>query len=230
MNIFIVEDDKSLAEHIKHYLAGYHYDVHICSDFENVVGEFIAAASELILLDVNLPYFDGFYWCRELRKQTNAPIIFLSARDQTMDQVFAIENGADDYLTKPFSYDLLLAKIKSYLRRAYGDYKNIQAERVVTYDSLSYYPEQLLLTNTTFSVQLSKKEGDLMELLLTRAPNICQRDEILFTLWDDEQFVDDNTLSVNITRVRKKLADLHFAGKIITVRNVGYQLSAEASL
>lgn len=225
MNIFIVEDDKSLAEHMRNYLAGYQYNAIICHDFSAVTAEFLAADCQLVLLDVNLPYFDGFYWCRELRKLTTAPIIFLSARDQTMDQVFAIENGADDYLTKPFSYDLLLAKIKSYLRRAYGDYKNVQEERVVAAFDLTYYPEQLMIAFGEASAQLSKKEGDLLELLMTRAPNVCERDEILFKLWDDEQFVDDNTLSVNITRVRKKLADVAFPGKIVTVRNVGYRLT-----
>jgi DNA-binding response OmpR family regulator len=224
VRIFIVEDDLKLAEHLKKQLERYQYEGHICQNFQAIATEFAQQEYHLVLLDVNLPYYDGFYWCQQIRTLSNLPIIFLSARDHPMDQVMAIENGADDYLTKPFSYEVLLAKVKGQLRRAFGEYQRLAKERTLCYQALTYLPERLEVQVNEQTTQLSRKEGDLLELLLAKAPKIVEREAILLKLWDDDQFVDDNTLSVNVTRLRKKLAALGLPDSIQTVRNTGYRL------
>src|SRR5699024_9786133 len=127
--IMIVEDDVKISEHLRSYIAKYGYDVVVVEDFERVLETFHQEQPDLVLLDINLPYFDGFYWCRQIRKDSICPVIFISARTGEMDQVMAIENGGDDYITKPFHPDIVMAKIRSQLRRAYGEYAHKQQER-----------------------------------------------------------------------------------------------------
>jgi DNA-binding response OmpR family regulator len=171
-----------------------------------------------------LPIYDGFYWTRQLRKVTKCPIIFLSARDSQMDQVMALEYGGDDYLVKPFSYDILLAKIKSHLRRSYGEYSDLKEERTIKKEQLIFYPERLEVHVLEKQELLSQKEGQLLEILMESYPEVVSRQDLLSQIWDDEHFVDDNTLSVNMTRLRRKLEQLGLADSILTVRGRGYRL------
>lgn len=224
MKIFLVEDDENLQQFLIKQLTRYGYVGVACENFQQVTEEFLHQRPQLVLLDVNLPYFDGFYWCQELRKISNLPIIFLSSRNHPLDQVLAVEYGGDDYVTKPFSSEVLLAKIKSQLRRAYGTYRDFQQERILEKGGLSYYPERLEVSYQSQKVELSKREGDLLELLLSSYPQVSDRETILNRLWDEEQFVDDNTLSVNITRLRKKLVQLGLPNALQTVRSLGYRL------
>lgn len=224
MRIFIVEDDASLLKHLTTALTRYGYDVISCQNFSAVSDDFHHSQSHLVLLDVTLPYYDGFYWCKKIREFSNVPIIFLSSKDQVLDQVLGIEMGGDDYLTKPFSYDLLLAKIKSHLRRNFGEFSNGQ-EQILKIKQLTYYPERLLGEVSGKNISFSMKEGRLLQLLMQHYPKVCDRSEILNCLWDDEEFVDDNTLSVNITRLRKKLTELGINNPIQTVRGLGYALN-----
>lgn len=224
MKIMLVEDDQKLVNLVEDHLTRYGFEVVVPSDLQNVMAFFEQEQPELILMDVNLPFFDGYYWTRKIRQQSKCPIIFLSARESHMDQVMALEYGADDYITKPFSYDLLLAKIKSHIRRVYGEYAPGQDERVIQRGELVYYPERLELMFHDQKELLTKKEGELVELLLSNYPHIASREAILTKLWDSEYFVDDNTLSVNITRLRKKFDDIGLPNSIITVRGKGYRL------
>ena len=223
MKIFLIEDDYVLAELLKGSLEKYGFDVVIAKQFHCLVDECKRIDPNLLLMDIHLPYYDGFYWTKEIRRDSNVPIIFLSARDQTMDQVMAMEYGGDDYLVKPVDHQILIAKIKSQLRRTYGAYA-VQKERILSYQKLDYLPERLEIRYHERRELLTKKEGELMELLVQQAPKIIKRENFLIKLWDDQQFVDDNTLSVNMTRLRKKMEDIGLPNAIKTIRNQGYQL------
>jgi len=220
----IVEDDKKIANLIQSNVERYGYKAHLIEDFSNIKGEFIKHNPHIVLMDINLPFYDGFYWCRDIRTISKAPIIFISARDSDMDQVMAIENGADDYITKPFSYDVLIAKIKGALRRVYGEYSENNSSQVYEVRGLYVNLNQNTLEFQGKKVELSKKEFLLLNSLLKKPNTIILRDELLEILWDDIDFVDDNTLSVNITRVRKKLEELGIKDAIETKRGQGYSI------
>ncbi|MCZ2257660.1 response regulator transcription factor [Sporosarcina sp. G11-34] len=221
--IFIVEDDKKIAQLIADTLRKYQYDVEIIEDFDRVTEECLAFDPHLILLDINLPSYDGYYWCRQLRTHTTCPILFISARSGDMDQVFALENGGDDFITKPFHYEIVLAKIRSHLRRSFGEYAPSQSERTVKSGLLTLYIERMELHVREVIVPLQKKECVILELLMNASPKIVSRESLLEELWDDQSFVDENTLNVNMTRVRKKLTDYHVLSLIETVRGAGYR-------
>lgn len=224
MKIFLIEDDFTLANLVRQTIEKYGFDVSLAKDFQHLDQEFQLLTPDLVLMDVNLPYFDGFYWTKKIREQSNVPILFLSAREHPMDQVMAMEYGGDDYLVKPFNNDVLIAKIKSHLRRAYGEYA-MTKERTVPFYELVYYPERLEIHYQSRVELLTKKEGELLELLIEETPKIVPRELLLMKLWDDVRFVDDNTLSVNMGRLRKKLEDLGLANCIATIRGKGYQLN-----
>ncbi|UNK19297.1 response regulator transcription factor [Paenibacillus sp. N3/727] len=223
-NIMIVEDDPKLAELLQSHIRRYGNEAIIVNDFDHVLERFQEIRPHVVLLDVNLPSFDGYYWCRQIRSLSTCPIIFISARSGTMDQLRALENGADDYITKPFHYDIVIAKIHSQLRRVYGDYAAVSGERTVEKEGLVLYPERMELQLGEQTVALTKKETILLETLLGRSPRLVSRETILEKLWDDA-FVDDNTLSVNITRVRKRLAEMGIEDALETVRGSGYRIN-----
>lgn len=225
MKIFVVEDDKSLVKMMENQLSRYAYQTFVPENFAAVLDEFLMIQPDLVLLDVNLPYYDGFYWCQKIKERSLVPILFISARDGNMDQVMALEYGADDYLVKPFSYDLLLAKVKSHIRRVYGDYAQSDRARSLKAGELIYYPEALKMVYRESSEWLTVREGELLTLLMSAHPEMVKRERILNLLWDDERFVDDNTLSVNVGRLRKKLAAMGINDPIQTIRGKGYALS-----
>ncbi|MFP3323791.1 response regulator transcription factor [Planococcus sp. SIMBA_160] len=222
--IFIVEDDTKIASLLSDTLRKYHYQVESAKDFDRILEEFAAFDPHLILLDINLPSYDGYYWCRQLRQQTTCPILFISARSGEMDQVFALENGGDDFITKPFHYEIVLAKIRSHLRRAYGEYAPKQEERTVRAGRLVLYMERLELHCRETEIPLQKKESTILELLMAAYPKVVTREQLLEELWDDQAFVDENTLNVNMARVRKKLTDYGIQSFVETVRGAGYRL------
>lgn len=227
--IFIVEDDVKIASLLAETLKKYQYEVEIAKNFDEIVEESMVFSPHLILLDINLPSYDGYYWCRQLRQVTKCPIIFISARSGEMDQVFALENGGDDFITKPFNYEIVLAKIKSHLRRSYGEYSVRQEERKVQVGQLTLYLERMELHVKNMEIPLQKKECSILNLLMSQSPKVVSRERLLEELWDDQAFVDENTLNVNMTRVRKKLAEYGVQSVIETVRGAGYRfvLSAE---
>lgn len=221
--ILIVEDDRKIAQLLADTLRKYQYDVAVIEDFECVTEECMAFNPHLILLDINLPSYDGYYWCRQLRQHTTCPILFISARSGDMDQVFALENGGDDFITKPFHYEIVLAKIRSHLRRSFGEYAPSQTERTIKLGSLTLYIERMELHLRDQVVPLQKKECIVLNLLMEASPKVVSRETLLEELWDDQTFVDENTLNVNMTRVRKKLADYGIQSVIETVRGAGYR-------
>ncbi|WP_157261099.1 response regulator transcription factor [Paenibacillus wynnii] len=223
--ILIVEDDAKLAGLLSAYLSKYEYHTVIVKDFSAVLDSFQESSAELVLLDVNLPKYDGFYWCRQIRSLSLCPILFISARDSGMDQVMALENGGDDYITKPFHYEVVLAKIRSHLRRAYGSYAQNQEERKLQSGNLTLYPERLVIQYHGETAELTQKEVLLLEALLQKEGRVVSRERLLDLMWEDQHFIDDNTLNVYITRVRKKLKDLGLEEAVETIRGAGYRLS-----
>ncbi|OCS87218.1 response regulator transcription factor [Caryophanon tenue] len=221
--IFIVEDDHKIASLLADTLRKYQYQVEVVQNFDLLVEEAVAFQPHLILLDINLPAYDGYYWCRQLRQQTTCPIIFISARSGEMDQIFALENGGDDFITKPFHYEIVLAKIRSHLRRTYGEYAPKQEERTVRAGQLQLLLERMELHKGELIVPLQKKECIILSLLMSNAQKVVSREQLLEELWDDQSFVDENTLNVNMTRVRKKLTDYDVLSSIETVRGAGYR-------
>jgi two-component system, OmpR family, response regulator YxdJ len=223
--ILIVEDDTKISELIRSYIERYGYQGMVVKDFEQVFTEFQEIQPHLVLLDINLPTFDGYYWCRQIRTVSTCPIIFISARSGDMDQVMALENGGDDYITKPFHYEVVMAKIRSHLRRVYGEYAPKMAERTIELEGLTLFPERLEVNLNGREAILTKKEADLLEMFLTGYPRLMSRNKILEKLWDDNVFVDDNTVSVNMTRLRKKLSEVGIEDAIETVRGAGYRIN-----
>ncbi|GAA0114678.1 MULTISPECIES: response regulator transcription factor [Clostridium] len=223
--IMVVEDDLKIATLLSEYIERYGYSVFKVEKFDEVMEIFNRENPNLVLMDVNLPKFDGYYWCSKIRQKSLCPIIFISARDSDMNQIMAIESGADDYIVKPFNYEIVRAKIKSNLRRVYGEYASTSNERIVNLEGLMLYPERLELEYKENKVILSKKECELIDCLMSSYPKIVSRDVLLEKLWDDQSFVDDNTLNVNITRLRKRLLELNIENVIETVRGAGYRIN-----
>ena len=155
--IFIVEDDPKIASLLATTLRKYQYEVAVIEQFDFLIEEFTAFNPHIVLLDINLPAYDGYYWCRQLRQITTCPILFISARSGEMDQIFALENGGDDFITKPFNYEIVLAKIRSYLRRTYGEYAAKQEERKVKQGQLTLYLERMELHLKEEVIPLQKK-------------------------------------------------------------------------
>lgn len=223
--IMIIEDDAKIAGLLQTYIEKYGYDVHKTASFDCVLDEFHAYKPDLVLLDINLPSFDGFYWCRQIRKDSICPVLFISARDSEMDQVMALENGGDDYITKPFHYEVVMAKIRSHLRRAYGEYAPKSEERILRTAGIALYPERMELVYEEAVTVLTAKEASIIEILMERHPRVASREALLEKLWDSQTYVDENTLNVNMARVRKKFQEVGAADVVETVRGAGYRLN-----
>ncbi|REH96545.1 DNA-binding response regulator [Staphylococcus felis] len=220
MNILLVEDDESLCHEIKSVLSKWDMDVQIVENFDNVIQTFDTDKHDIILMDITLPKYDGFYWTRAIRRFSNVPIIFLSSRDNPMDQVMSMELGADDYIQKPFHMPILIAKIQAIYRRVH-QYTN-QASRTLLWHHCTVDLTKDCIYNNHTTVYLSKTEMLILEVLLNHRNQIVSRDALMTALWDDEAFVSDNTLTVNVNRLRKKLSDLQLELAIETKVGRGY--------
>jgi two-component system OmpR family response regulator len=223
--VMLVEDDPKIAAILAEELERYGHRVSTARDYGRVKEEFATLKPDLVLLDINLPRFDGYYWCRQIRTISKVPILFISARDGDIDQVRALESGGDDYITKPFNLELVLAKVKSALRRAYGEYALVRDPEVLRQGDLLLNRGTNRVSRGEREVELTPKEFRLLWLLAERAGAIVSREELLEALWDDTDFVDDNTLTVNVARVRRRLEELGLPQAIETKRGQGYRLS-----
>jgi DNA-binding response OmpR family regulator len=219
--ILLVEDEEKLHQLISGYLTRFGLDVVVPDDFTKVLELFEQEMPHLVILDIQLPYYDGYHLCRAIRKKSNVPILFLSARNSNLDQVLGIELGADDYLIKPIDLEVLHAKIHASLRRAYGEYANNTDDWLVLNDvRLNENTFRLYCHN--LSTELTKNEMKLMKCLMKQPGRVVTREKLLSELWDEVCFVDDNTLTVNIARVKSKCEELGLAELIRTKRGVGY--------
>lgn len=219
--ILIVEDDETIASLVQKNLEKWGFEAKCTVDFEHIDAEFAAYAPHLVLLDVSLPCFNGFYWCAELRKRTKAPILFLSSHSENMDVVMAVNMGGDDYITKPFSVDVLVAKVNALLRRSYS-YTDEVSSLECRGALLDLGAGNLLFKEQTLA--LTKNELRILRSLFERKNTVVSREEIMKALWNSDCFVDDNTLTVNVNRLRAKLAGAGLDDLIVTKKGEGYMV------
>ena len=226
--ILVVEDDAVIAEQIRKYLEKWGYEVETVRDFADVIGQFAAYEPQLVLLDIGLPFYNGYYWCGEIRKISQVPIIFISSASDNMNVVMAVNMGGDDFVTKPFDLEILQAKVQALLRRSYAftapgtvlEYRGVLLN--MTDMSLSYHKKKE--EDTNFRIDLTKNEFRILQTLFEAAGGVVGRDMLMKRLWDNECFVDDNTLTVNMNRLRKRLAEIGLSHLIQTKKGVGYLL------
>ena len=214
-----MEDDETIAKIEKEHLEKWDYAVHCVTDFKNVMSDVTAFAPDLILMDVRLPFYNGFYWCAEVRKCSKIPIIFVSSADDDMNIVMAMDMGGDDFITKPFALPVLTAKVGAMLRRSYSfkaqlnllEHKEV---RLNLADGIVTYQDQ--------RIELTRNELKILQILMEHAGEMVSRDAIMDQLWESDSFIDDNTLSVNVARIRKKLKEIGVENYITTQKGIGY--------
>lgn len=221
--IAIIEDDAALRENVIKLLSKYGYDAVGIEDFRNVLGEVERISPKLILLDINLPYFDGFYFIRTIRRTSTIPIMVISARNTTGDQIMGMELGADDYLLKPFEPEILLTKVKAIIRRIYGELSK-ETTKALSIGALTLDGINFKASYEGKAVLLSKNEFKILKRLMEAHGKVVARELLFEDIWDDKDFVDENTLTVNVTRVKGKLEELGLKNVIKTRRGLGYML------
>lgn len=218
--IMLVEDDEKIREIVADTLRKWQYEVVETKDFHGVLADFERHRPHLVLLDVNLPVFDGYYWCQQIRAVSTVPIIFISSRDQNMDIIMAMNMGGDDYVQKPFDLSVLVAKISAMIRRNYT-YQD-EGLKLTHRDLVFNLANSSVQVGAGEAAELSRNEFMILQLLMRSAGKIVSREELMQALWHDEQFVDDNTLTVNVNRLRRKLAELGRDDLIATRKGMGY--------
>ena len=223
--ILIVEDDTALARQVSDLLERYRYECRVMESFDDIDIQARAIDPALILLDVNLPRYDGFFWCRRIRASSRVPIVMVSARDAASDQVRGMEAGADDYVTKPFDLDVLLAKVQAQMRRNYGELAPATTElESLACDGLVFFPGLLRAEYQGSTIELTATEASLLGCLMRAYPKTAARGDLYMAAWDGEGFVEPNTLNVNIRRLRDRFSSAGISAQIKVVRTVGYRL------
>lgn len=218
MKIFIVEDDRGLRKQLKTFLEKYGYSCLYSDAFQNIEERISESNADMVLLDVNLPYKDGYCICRDIRKQSDIPVIMVTSRDTDMDELMSLNLGADDFITKPFNTQILLAHINAIFKRL----NKRENPEVREYKGLSYYPEKGIAVHDDNEVELTKNENKILQIMLSKKGKIVSRDEIINEMWQSDEFIDDNTLTVNVNRLRKKLGEIGLHDYISTKRGQGY--------
>lgn len=219
--IFLVEDDETIARLIKKHLEKWEYEVSTVQDFGNVLSEFAACDPQLVLLDIRLPFYNGHHWCTQIRQVSKVPIIFLSSVSDNMNIVMAMNMGADDFIPKPFDLEVLTAKVQALLRRSYnfaGSSSMLEHKGMLLNlsDATLLYQEQ--------KVELTKNELKILQTLIENKTQVVTRETLMTRLWESDMYVDENTLSVNVNRLRKKLTSIGLEDSILTKKGIGYQI------
>jgi len=217
----IIEDDITIAKTIKDHLCKWDYDVMYITDFKNVTEQVIRFEPQLVLLDIMLPYFNGFYWCNEIRRISKVPIIFISSAGDNMNIVMAMNMGGDDFISKPFDLNVLTAKVGALIRRTYAFQGQVN---VIEHKGVILNLSDATLTYKNQKIELTKNDYRILQLLMENVGKVVSRDEIMQRLWESDDFVDDNTLTVNITRLRKKLSEAGLENFITTKKGIGYMV------
>jgi len=218
--ILVVEDDFTIASELKTMMTGWGYEVKLTENFEDILGEFQSFQPHLILMDIGLPFANGFIRCSKIREVSKVPVIFLSSASDNINLVTAINMGADDFVAKPFDFNVLTAKIMAVLRRAYAFAE--EKSDVIEYRGAAYNASDSTITINGNKVDLTKNENRIMSALLSAKGSIVSRNSLMQQLWDDDCFVDENTLSVNMNRLRKKLEAVGLSDFIVTKKGQGY--------
>lgn len=219
MKILIVEDDQIIAEGLKNHLSKWNYEGVIVEDFKNILEAFTSTSPQMVLMDLSLPYYNGYHWCSEIRKYSKVPIIVISSASDQMNIVMAMNMGADDFITKPFDLVVVAAKIQALMRRTY-DYQG--QTNIIEHQGLILNLNDASLSYLGQQVDLTKNEYKILQVLLEHVGEIVTREVIMTKLWADESFIDDNTLTVNMTRLRRKVQDIGLEDLIITKKGIGY--------
>jgi DNA-binding response OmpR family regulator len=217
--IIIVEDDKIIREELQSFLGRYGYEVVVPRELENIVEFILKENSDLVLLDINLPIYDGYYICREIRKKSEVPIIIVTSRDSDMDELMSMNLGADDFVTKPYNTQILLARIAALLKRSNN---KTTSNNILNYKNLQLNLSNAKITCNNKEAELTKNEVKILSYLMNHQGQIVSRDLLMEYLWSTDYFVDDSTLTVNITRLRKKLEEIGIENVIETRRGLGY--------
>jgi len=215
----IIEDDLTIARTLKDHLSKWDYDVIYIDNFKNIIEQFKEFDPHIVLLDVMLPFFNGFYWCGEIRKISKVPVMFISSAGDNMNIVMAMNMGGDDFIVKPFDLNVLTAKLGAMLRRAYSLHSQINA---IEHNGVVLNLNDTTLNYDNNKIELTKNEYKILQLLMENTGKVVSRDEIMQHLWESDQFIDDNTLTVNMTRLRKKLSETGLDNFIKTKKGLGY--------
>ena len=219
--ILIVEDDEKLRKELEIFLSKNGYEVQIIEKFDNTLQDILNSKCQLVLLDINLPNFDGEYICKEIRKVSNIPIIMITSRDSELDELISLNYGADDYITKPFNLQILLAKMSNIIRRSSEGNTN---QNKINCNQFILNISKSMIEKEEQKIELTKNELKILHYLVQKRGEIVSRDAIMEYLWDSESFIDDNTLTVNVTRLRNKLSELGLKELLETKRGQGYML------
>ena len=222
--IFCVEDDETIGKMIKKHLEKWDFEVHVAEDLSQIMTEFAAFDPQLVLLDLMLPFYNGYHWCSEIRKISRVPILFLSSASDNMNIVMAMNMGGDDFIAKPFDLNVLTAKIQAILRRTYDFAK---AEEALGCRGAVLNTADASLTYQGQRLELTKNDCRILQTLLERKGKVVSRDLLMQRLWETDCFVDENTLTVNVTRLRKKLESVGLHDFIVTRKGMGYLISEE---
>lgn len=220
--ILMVEDDAVIASSIEAHLSRWGYEIRCGSDFHNIMGEFAEFAPQLVLLDISLPFFNGFHWCAEIRRQSKTPVIFISSASDNMNIVMAMNMGGDDFITKPFDLNVLTAKVQAMLRRTY-EFESAGAG-LMEHQGAVLNTGDFTLTFGSEKIELTKNEYRILLTLMENRGYTVSRDELMARLWENDSYVDDNTLTVNVNRLRKRLESAGLHDYIQTKKGVGYIL------
>lgn len=226
--ILLIEDDYAIAQQIKLHFQRWGLVVIVVKDFKGVMEVFNEINPSLVIIDIQLPFYDGFHWCREIRLHSQVPILFLSSRDQPLDMIMAMQIGADDYIQKPFNMEVLLSKVQALLRRTY-EYSSPQ-EQLMNWNGAIIDYKSSVIRYQGMEQELTKNEQYILKALLAQRNKIVTRDELMRKLWDDERFVNDNTLTVNVNRLRASLNEIGMGDFIETKKGLGYMAKSKDEL
>ena len=219
--IFLVEDDETIAKMVKNHLEKWDYEVRIAQKFDRIMAEFADYEPQLVLMDIGLQFYNGYHWCTQIRKVSNVPVVFLSSAADNMNIVMAVTMGADDFIAKPFDMQVLTVKIQAILRRSYDFAGN---SSVLEHKGAMLNISEAELSYEGESLELTKNELKILQTLFENKASIVTRDTLMTKLWESDTYVDENTLSVNVNRLRKKLASIGLSDFIITKKGIGYKL------
>ena len=219
--VMIVEDDDIIAGTVKKHLEQWQYDVHIAADLSNVMGEFTDYSPHIVLMDIKLPFYNGYHWCSEIRKISNVPVMFISSVSDNMNIVMAMNMGGDEFIEKPFDLNVVTAKVQAVLRRAYA----LQGTaNIIEHGEMLLNLGDASLTIAGQKIELTKNEFKICQMFFESAGKFVTRDAIMTRLWESDEFIDDNTLTVNVARLRKKLEEAGMHDVIRTKKGIGYML------
>lgn len=220
--ILVVEDDDVIAMSIKSHLEIWGYNVECITDFKDVTSTFVKNDPQLVLMDISLPFYNGYHWCSEIRKLSKVPIIFISSANDSMNIVMAVNMGGDDFIAKPFDFNVLVAKVQALIRRTY-DFAG--KTNIMEHNGIMLNISDATLRYNGEKLELTKNDNKIMQILMENAGKAVSRDTIMTKLWETDSYIDDNTLTVNMARLRKKLEQIGIIDFIITKKGIGYMVN-----